>query len=451
MSDKKNIVSLFDGLSGCRLALDTIGIKYDNYYASEVDKHAVGFTSRKFPDTIHLGDVRNVTPQMIDGQVFLMGSGSPCQSFSFTGKMKGMSTKCEIDITTLEQYLKLKEEGFEFEGQSYLFWEFVRLKEELKPKYWLLENVQMIPKWKNVITKAVGIEPIEINSALVSGQNRVRNYWTNINSAPSGLFGDMKCMIPQPKDRGILLKHILETDVPEKYFLSEKMMSYFKNRAANFNQGKINIRDEEGKASTITASAASCDISDNFIKIDKKGNVKENQDKASCFTAGGHSGGNHSDMDLLCVAMRGRNPENPKSIKSGLHTEQMIEPRLDGKTNTITTVQKDNLVLLNNRNSDLLCIDTNGRIDSEKTGTVNATYSSGPENYGSRPFILNTSNYRIRRLTPTEVCKLQTIPSDYFFDKENKQMVSDTQIYRMCGNGWTNEVISYIFSFIKEV
>jgi DNA (cytosine-5)-methyltransferase 3A len=340
MSDKKNILSLFDGLSGCRLALDTIGIKYDNYYASEVDKHAVGFTSRKFPDTIHLGDVRNVTPQMIDGQVFLMGSGSPCQSFSFAGKMKGMSTKCEIDITTLEQYLKLKEEGFEFEGQSYLFWEFVRLKEELKPKYWLLENVQMIPKWKNVITKAVGIEPIEINSALVSGQNRVRNYWTNINSAPSGLFGDMKCMIPQPKDRGILLKHILETDVPEKYFLSEKMMSY--------------------------------------------------------FTAGGHSGGNHSDMDLLCI-------------------------------------------------------DTNGRIDSEKTGTVNATYSAGPENYGSRPFILNTSNYRIRRLTPTEVCKLQTIPCDYFFDKENKQMVSDTQIYRMCGNGWTNEVISYIFSFIKEV
>jgi len=396
MSDKKNIVSLFDGLSGCRLALDTIGIKYDNYYASEVDKQAVGFTSRKFPDTIHLGDVRNVTPEMIDGQVLILAAGSPCQSFSFAGKMKGMSTKCEIDITTLEQYLKLKEEGFEFEGQSYLFWEFVRLKEELKPKYWLLENVQMIPKWKNVITKAVGIEPIEINSALVSGQNRVRNYWTNINSAPSGLFGDMKCMIPQPKDRGILLKHILETDVPEKYFLSEKMMSYFKNRAANFNQGKINIRDEEGKASTITASAASCDISDNFIKIDKKGNVKENQDKASCFTAGGHSGGNHSDMDLLCI-------------------------------------------------------DTNGRIDSEKTGTVNATYSSGPENYGSRPFILNTSNYRIRRLTPTEVCKLQTIPTNYFFDKENNQMVSDTQIYRMCGNGWTNDVISYIFSFIKEV
>jgi DNA (cytosine-5)-methyltransferase 3A len=336
-----------------------------------------------------------------------------------------------------------------------------------------------------VITKAVGIEPIEINSALVSGQNRVRNYWTNINSAPSGLFGDMKCMIPQPKDRGILLKHILETDVPEKYFLSENAIKYL-NRAV-VNQRFLQ-KETDQKGNCITANYQK-GIPYNILKIDKKGNVKENQDKASCFTAGGHSGGNHLDMDLLCVAMRGRNPENPKSIKSGLHTEQMIEPRLDGKTNTITTVQKDNLVLQINTSKesggqqpyqqnrvydtngispalcankadllikvenklDLLCIDTNGRIDSEKTGTVNATYSAGPENYGSRPFILNTSNYRIRRLTPTEVCKLQTIPCDYFFDKENKQMVSDTQIYRMCGNGWTNEVISYIFSFIKEV
>lgn len=342
MTEKVNVLSLFDGLSGCRLALDTIGIKYDNYYASEVDKHAVGFTSKKFPDTIHLGDVRNVTSQMIDGKVFILAGGSPCQSFSFAGKMKGMSTKCEQEITTLEQYLKLKEEDFEFEGQSYLFWEFVRLKEELKPKYWFLENVQMIPKWKNVITRALGIEPIEINSALVSAQNRVRNYWHNINSAPSGLFGDMKCMIPQPKDRGILLKHILQSDVPEKYFLSDKMMSYFKNRAANKQDQEVEIQ------------------------------------------------------------------------------------------------------------TDLLCIDTNGRVDSEKTGTVNASYSSGPENYGSRPFILNTNSFRIRRLTPIEVCRLQTIPDDYFFDKENKQMVSDTQIYRMCGNGWTNEVIAYIFSFIKK-
>lgn len=440
MNEKVNVLSLFDGLSGCRLALDTIGIKYDNYYASEVDKHAVGFTSKKFPDTIHLGDVRNVTSQMIDGQVFILSAGSPCQSFSFAGKMKGMSTKCEQEITTLEQYLKLKEEDFEFEGQSYLFWEFVRLKEELKPKYWFLENVQMIPKWKNVITRALGIEPIEINSALVSAQNRVRNYWTNINSAPSGLFGDMKCMIPQPKDRGILLKHILQSDVPEKYFLSEKMMSYFKNRAANFNQGKINIRDEEGKASCLTASSASCDISDNFIKIDKKGNVKENQEKASCFTAGGNSGGNHSDMDLLCVAMRGRNPENPKSRQVGLHTEQMIEPRTDGKTNTLTTVQKDNLVMSCDIRSD-----EGLRISkSDKSFTIRSEAGGPLKGIGL------IENKRIRRLTPIEVCRLQTIPTSHFFDKENKQMVSDTQIYRMCGNGWTNEVIAYIFSFIKK-
>lgn len=421
MNEKVNVLSLFDGLSGCRLALDTIGIKYDNYYASEVDKHAVGFTSKKFPDTIHLGDVRNVTSQMIDGQVFILSAGSPCQSFSFAGKMKGMSTKCEQEITTLEQYLKLKEEDFEFEGQSYLFWEFVRLKEELKPKYWFLENVQMIPKWKNVITRALGIEPIEINSALVSAQNRVRNYWTNINSAPSGLFGDMKCMIPQPKDRGILLKHILQSDVPEKYFLSEKMLKYL-------NKNHIEQK-EKGNGFKFSPHI------DLFVKS-KSLTTKPGQRMDDNFIVEG----NHSDMDLLCVAMRGRNPENPKSRQVGLHTEQMIEPRTDGKTNTLTTVQKDNLVMSCDIRSD-----EGLRISkSDKSFTIRSEAGGPLKGIGL------IENKRIRRLTPIEVCRLQTIPDDYFFDKENKQMVSDTQIYRMCGNGWTNEVIAYIFSFIKK-
>ena len=298
---------------------------------------------------------------------------------------------------------------------------------------------------------------------MVSAQNRVRNYWTNINSSPSGLFGDMKCMIPQPKDRGILLKHILQSDVPEKYFLSEKMMSYFKNRAANFNQGKINIRDEEGKASCLTASSASCDISDNFIKIDKKGNVKENQEKASCFTAGGHSGGNHSDMDLLCVAMRGRDDiavltpkrtEYGKAIrkeyeKGNIKTErkniQQLEPRTDGKTNTLTTVQKDNLVMQINPSKE------SGGQQPYQQNRIYDTEGISPALCANKAdLLINTNNFRIRRLTPIEVCRLQTIPTSHFFDKENKQMVSDTQIYRMCGNGWTNEVIAYIFSFIKK-
>ena len=103
-----------------------------------------------------------------------------CQSFSFAGKQKGMITKCNIEITTLEQYLDLKNKDFEFQGQSFLFWEYVRLLKEVKPKYFMLENVRMSEKWRNIISEIIGFEPIYINSNLVSIQNRPRLYWTNI-------------------------------------------------------------------------------------------------------------------------------------------------------------------------------------------------------------------------------------------------------------------------------
>ena len=114
------------------------------------------------------------------GKIDLCIGGSPCQSFSFAGKRKGMSTKCETEILTLEHYLELKNEGYEFEGQSYLFWEFMRLLNEVKPKYFLLENVIMGERWEKVLSKAIGVNPIEINSALVSAQHRRRLYWTHI-------------------------------------------------------------------------------------------------------------------------------------------------------------------------------------------------------------------------------------------------------------------------------
>jgi site-specific DNA-cytosine methylase len=258
----------------------------------------------------------------------------------------------------------------------------------------------MAKEHENVITRFMGVEPIYINSALLSAQSRPRVYWTNINAHPSGLFGDLKCLIPQPKDKGVLLRDILETDVPEKYYLSDKMLNYFSKRAANFNGGKVNIRNNEDKASCLTSSMASCDISDNFIKIDTNLNVSKNQDKANCFTAGGNSGGLHSDMNLI-VASRGRNVENPKSRQIGLTTEQQLEPRLDGKTNYLTSVQKDNLVM-------------------------------------------RTQDFKIRRLTPTECKRLQTVPDWY-----DMSVVSDTQQYKMLGNGWTIEVIKYILNFAQ--
>jgi DNA (cytosine-5)-methyltransferase 1 len=345
-----NVLSLFDGMSCGQIALNRLGIKIDNYFASEIDKHAIKVTQANFPNTVQLGDVRNIDLSKLPKIDLLIG-GSPCQSFSFAGKRKGMSTKDSVEIYTLEHYLELKNQGFEFEGQSYLFWEYVLIKEKVKPTYFLLENVEMGLKWEKVLSTAIGVNGIHINSALVSAQNRKRIYWTNIGMKPSGLFGFPESIIEQPKDRGILLRDILESDVPDKYYLSEKMLQYFSNRAVNFNQGKVNVREEEGKASCLTSLMASCDISDNFIKVDTNLKKSANQDKANCFTAGGNSGGLHSDMTLI-VASRGRNPENPKSRESGLNTEQMLEPRYDGKTNCLTSVQKDNLVMQLNKSTE---------------------------------------------------------------------------------------------------
>ena len=119
-----NVLSLFDGMSCGQIALERAGIKVDNYFASEIDKHAIQVTMHNYPNTIQLGDVRNIDLSKLPKIDLLIG-GSPCQSFSFVGKREGMATECKQEITTLEQYLKLKSAGFQFKGQSYLFWEFV--------------------------------------------------------------------------------------------------------------------------------------------------------------------------------------------------------------------------------------------------------------------------------------------------------------------------------------
>lgn len=424
LSDGKNgfsgaegitVLSLFDGMSCGQIALQKLGIKVKQYYATEIDKYAIQVTQHNFPNTIQLGDVTKVFAKDLPKIDLLIG-GSPCQGFSFAGKQLAFD-----------------------DPRSKLFFEFVRLKNECNPTYFMLENVKMKKEFEIIISKYMGVAPIEINSALLSAQNRVRLYWTNIASEPYGLFGDMQCMIPQPKDKGILLRDILESDVPDKYYLSEKMLQYFSNRAANFNQGKVNVREEEGKASFLTSSMASCDISDNFIKVDTNLRKAVNQDKANCFTAGGNSGGLHSDMTLI-VASRGRNPENPKSRESGLNTEQMLEPRYDGKTNCLTSVQKDNVVFTKN----YLQYDVSGK--GYKSQQDRAFYEDGKHGCLSTARADTKTgvidNGKIRRLTPTECERLQTVPDGY------TSVVSDTQRYRMLGNGWTVDVIAHIFSFM---
>jgi len=269
-----NVLSLFDGMSCGQQALVRSGIKYDKYFASEIDKYAIMVTMANFPETIQLGSVVNVDGYALPKIDLLIG-GSPCQSFSFAGKRKGMSTKDSLEILTLDHYLELKSQQYEFEGQSYLFWEYMRLLNETKPKHFLLENVMMGEKWERVLNKAIGVNPIEINSSLVSAQNRRRLYWTNIGMQPAGLFGEMESIIKQPKDKGILLKDILEPEVDEKYYLSEKMMNYLTTRKDNFNGGKVNYKSEDDKASCINKSSASIDISDNII-VEKKNLKKTN-------------------------------------------------------------------------------------------------------------------------------------------------------------------------------
>ena len=183
-----NILSLFDGISCGQVALQRAGIEYENYFASEIEEFSIKVTQHHFPKTIQLGDVTKIKGEDLP-QIDLLIGGSPCQSFSKSGN------------------------GLGFDGKSGLFYEFVRILNEVKPKYFLLENVLMKKEWEYEITKELGISPIQIDSALVSAQRRKRLYWTNIKTKKVGLFGIPVCDIPQPEDKKIMLSDILE-DLP---------------------------------------------------------------------------------------------------------------------------------------------------------------------------------------------------------------------------------------------
>jgi DNA (cytosine-5)-methyltransferase 3A len=175
-----NVLSLFDGMSCGQIALNKLGIKYDNYFASEIDKYAMQVTQKNYPNTKQIGSVTEVRGEDLP-KIDLLFGGSPCQSFSRAG------------------------DGSGFDGKSKLFWEFVRILKETKPKYFLLENVKMKQEWEQVITDALGVKPIAINSKLVSAQNRPRLFWTNIPN------------IKQPKDLGLTIKDVIDADFSETY------------------------------------------------------------------------------------------------------------------------------------------------------------------------------------------------------------------------------------------
>lgn len=184
---KINVLSLFDGIACGRQALERAGFNVEMYYAAEIHGPSILVAKTRYPDIKHVGDVRNLKGEDFKHIDIVMG-GSPCQNFSMAGTRKGMMTKSKIEVKTLNKYLKLKAAGFEFEGESYLFWELVRLVEEIRvynPNVlFLLENVKMKKEWEQIITKALGVNPVEINSSVMSAQNRQRFYWTNINIKP---------------------------------------------------------------------------------------------------------------------------------------------------------------------------------------------------------------------------------------------------------------------------
>ena len=329
------VLSLFDGMSCGKIALKELGVRVDKYYASEVDKFAIAQTQLNFPDTIQLGDVSKWKDWNIDwSSIDLVIGGSPCQDFSIAGKQLAFDDPISV-----------------------LFFEFVNIVNHIKkhnPKMkFLLENVQMAKRHLKVINDYMGVHPVEINSSLVSAQNRVRLYWTNIRFKEVGLFGEKHTDIPQPKNRGVYLKDILEEEVDDKFYLSDKMIKCFLNRPDGW--------------------ADDCKPFDDF------------DNKARCLGTRQYRQGDNY------IITHSTQPRQGKGQGGKGHLW-----KTDGKS---------------------YCLDT---------GCTTAVEYSG----------------RIRRLTPTECARLQTVPDWY------KWECSDTQQYKMLGNGWTVEVIKHIFSYL---
>ena len=212
-----NVLSLFDGISCGRVALERASIRVDNYFASEIDKYAIKIAQKNYPDTIQLGDINDWESWDLPPIDLVMG-GSPCQGFSVAGKRMNFD-----------------------DPRSQLYFKFLEILEHYNPRYFLLENVKMNRDCLNIITESIGVEPIHINSRLVSAQNRPRWYWTNLD-------------VEQPEDRGIYLQDILESEVDEKYYIRDGRMrwleKYGKEKAK---MGYVSFNPDKSKCLTARA------------------------------------------------------------------------------------------------------------------------------------------------------------------------------------------------------
>lgn len=378
-----NVLSLFDGMSCGQIALKEAGIKVNNYFASEIDKHAIGQTQFNFPDTVQLGSVTEVHAADLPYIDLLIG-GSPCQGFSFAGKQLNFN-----------------------DPRSVLFFEFVRILKEIQEYnpgvLFLLENVRMKQEYERIITDYLGVEPVIINSSLVSAQNRVRLYWTNIRTREEvNLFDKIIYSdIPQPEDKKIYIGDILEDVVDPRYILSDKrikkLLEHRERQKKNGTGFGFHPRKEDEKSNTLRVGGTCHDDivilegdraikCKGYLRLNSKGEAKKDQSKASCLTVGGHGAGNHSDTDIIIQYPRGANKGGCFSKKS--------------PTITSNSWEQNNII-----------------------------FSPQAPIY--------------RRFTVKECSRLQTIPDWY------EWKCSNSQAYKMLGNGWTIDVIKHIFSFIN--
>jgi DNA (cytosine-5)-methyltransferase 3A len=345
------VLSLFDGISCGQVALERAGIPVEVYYASEIDKYVIQITQKNYPNTIQLGDVTKIDFEQFIGKIDLIMGGSPCQDLSIAGKRAGLQGE-----------------------RSGLFYKFVEAIETIKPKYFLLENnVGMPQDAYEEISRLMGCYPIEINSALVSAQTRKRFYWTNIGPQDYNLFGFPTVAMPQPKNKGILLKDVLE------------------NGMAN-NAEPIKIPENTVKG---------------YAEI-----------------------GPGECMDLTHLNSKTRRGRATKDKCNCLQTQsefyQYLEPIRIGHIGN-KAHQSTNVYSVHNKAVSLCA---NGGGMGAKTELYKIDLPDG--------------EYLIRKLTPIECERLQTLPDNY------TEGVSNTQRYKAIGNGWTVDVIAHIFSFLNK-
>lgn len=401
MTNKQGIkvLSLFDWMSCGMIALERAWIEVDKYYASEIDQYAIKISQKNYPDVIQIWDVERInfwsswSFWWYDGRfcrkweheilffhrdIDLIIWWSPCQGFSFAGKQLAFD-----------------------DPRSKLFFEYVNIVERIRPKYFVLENVKMKKEFQDIISdKLFGIKPIEINSSLVSAQNRKRLYWI-AKKNNNGWYTQVN--VPQPKDKWIILRDIIESDVDEKYYVKAPV-----KWIENMKWSKIWIIGNWWQGERIYSTW-----------------YKSVSLSALWWWRGAKTG-------LYAVAQRGRYIEDWVRKDGKWKTQQRMEMWWE-KSNTITSVQKDSMLAIVNRPRWF----NKWSINKKKSPSM---WSSARQ---QNNMVYN--GIEVRSLTPIECERLQTVPDNY------TEWVSNTQRYKMLWNGWTVDVIAHIFSYINKL